>query len=196
MGGCCMKVTLHEIEYDREYPSRWPTIPSPPNPRQVWPRFPTVVTTMILSYLNYDQRYANFVQHSAMLIWYHATKFEIKSSDESNRYTESIYVNGELHNPIGPAMVSRLIGIPGVPHTDVSWYLDGVRHRHGNLPAVIKIHNSRHTLEYWVNGQLSRTDGPAIDNGSAYEYTARYYLDGKPKSEPCCTSIHYRYLYI
>jgi hypothetical protein len=48
------------------------------------------------------------------------------------------------------------------------WYRHGKRHRDSDQPALILTHQSKDKRkEWWVNGQLHRTEGPAIiwENG-------------------------------
>ena len=60
------------------------------------------------------------------------------------------YKNGKRHRDGGPAVISKDL---------TEWYKDGKKHRDGNLPAK-EWYDGRHR-EYYVNGKLHRTDGPA-----------------------------------
>jgi len=97
---------------------------------------------------------------------------------------------GQLHRESGPARVSYFgcSGSPahvdyfwhGLPHRidgpaqqcwwsngvldEEAWYVDGMRHREGNKPALIRMDMSgkyAECEEYYIKGRLHRSDGPA-----------------------------------
>lgn len=71
----------------------------------------------------------------------------------------SYYKNGQLHREDGPALE--------YDNGYQKWYLNGLRHRANNLPAVIYKNNDQ---EYWLNGKQHRDNGPAVIYDKHYEY--------------------------
>jgi len=96
---------------------------------------------------------------------------------------------GEIHG--SPALDNELVTayyVDGLRHRDGDapavinktgacvneWYVNGLRHRDGDKPAVIDKYGR---AEWWVNGERHRDEGkPAVVDGSH----KRWYVNGKP----------------
>jgi hypothetical protein len=103
------------------------------------------------------------------------------------------YVHGKLHRLDGPAVMNlngtkewyyrgkyhRLDG-PAVyveNNKTYQWYRHGRLHRDGNLPALgIYFNKYYHLKEYYRNGLLHRTDGPAVEISGNVR---KWYVNGK-----------------
>ena len=58
------------------------------------------------------------------------------------------------------------------------YYVNGQLHR-ADGPAIEYANGDK---EYWVNGSLHRTDGPAIETKNEHHYNNEYWLCGKEYS--------------
>ena len=94
------------------------------------------------------------------------------SKKKNGKFIEShciaYYKNDLLHREDGPALE--------YDNGYQKWYLNGLRHRDNNLPAVIYKNNDQ---EYWFHGKQHREDGPAV----IYDKQHEYWIHGTQYSE-------------
>ena len=77
---------------------------------------------------------------------------------------EEYYVDGLLHRDDGPAVIG--------PDTGGEWYVEGRRHRDGDLPAVIRRDGSQ---QWFVDGELHRDgDQPAAIDANGTRQWAKH----------------------
>jgi hypothetical protein len=91
------------------------------------------------------------------------------------------YFNDLRHRSDGPAVESDSteIGTAWNPTIVQEWWLNGVKHRSGDLPAVVHVNG---TLEWWQWGKRHRPHGPAImsyyNNSISNTPTTHWYQNG------------------